>query len=281
MSGPLRIAILFVFVMITTVSIASAGDVSVLWYTALTTDGGNFASYETGVQDLASNAPNGTAGNTWNVTFWDSGVMPTGNFNVLVVASPQFIDGGDYTALNAAIPSFGDRVLITGIDADWHYMNTPGSAGFDGPQGFLLNAVDWAAGGNGMGAVFLAPQSNIAWNFQGLGNEVSYDGLDNVALASGTENYAIQTGLDGAGLSNWATSAKEAFDSFDTAQWTALQVSGDDPGNAVTLASTATAALGLTPDTSSTAPEPASLLMAVAGFAALFSLARAKRRTAR
>lgn len=258
-----------------TASNAWSGDVNVLWYTAGTTDGGTFSSYENGVLDLASNAPIGSAGNNWNVTFWESGAMPAGNFNVLVVASPQFIDGGDYSSLNAAVPTFGDRVLITGLDGDWHYMNTPGSADFDGPKGFLTNAVAWAAGGNGLGAVFLAPQSNIAWNFQGLGNEVSYDNLDNIALAAGTESYAIQAGLDSVGLSNWGTSGKEAWDSYDPTQWTAVQVNGENTSLAVTLLSASTAPLNLTPDASpNSKPEPASFLLAVTAIAAFCCVRR-------
>ena len=51
--------------------------------------------------------------------------------------------------------------MVTGQDADWHYINCPGPRNFDGPQGFLLDAINWAGSGTGMGAVFLGTQSAI------------------------------------------------------------------------------------------------------------------------
>ena len=251
--------------------------INVLWYTAGTTEGGSFATYESGVDDLASNAPNSASGIMWNITFWDQGTAPQGAYNVLVVASPQFIDGGDYSMLNAQIPVFGDRVLITGMDADWHYMNTPGPGIPDGPEGFLFNAVDWAAAGNGLGAVFLAPQGNVAWNFSGLGNEVSYDNLDNISMAPGTDSFPLNSGLTPGGLSNWSTSGKEAWDSYDANQWRALQVNGDDSAKAITLVSAATASDDFGTMPSSVTPEPSTAVLLSIAPAAVWMRKRKRR----
>lgn len=245
----------------------TCANLNVLWFTAGTGDGGSFTSYQDAVSQLASDAGALTS-NTWNVTFWDSSFDPAASppsaFQVLVVASPQFLDGGDYSLLNANLPGFGNRVVVTGIDADWHYMNTPGSTTFDGPQGFLLNTVNWAGGGTGLGAVFLAPQGNVQWNFSGLGQETANDGMDSILVAPGAETSEIQAGLTSNGLSNWATSAKEGWTGADSAQWSAIHLSGDYAGQSITLASVQPSSSdpGLpAPPT----PEPSGAILAISG----------------
>src|SRR6185312_5958597 len=135
-----------------------ANPINILWYTGGTEASGP-GTYEADVNTLAALAPSSPGGNTWNVTFWSGGAMPTGSFNVLVIASPE---GGwssypDYTALSSSLGSitYGDRLMLTGQDADWHYMNYPGPSSFDGPQGFLLDSINWAGNGTGMGLVAL------------------------------------------------------------------------------------------------------------------------------
>lgn len=222
-------------------SLAYSGNLDVLWFTAGTGDGGSFASYEDGVRNLAQQASQISGQNVWNVTFWNAGFDPVSTppvaYNVMVVASPQFVDGADYSSLNSNFPTLGNRVVVTGIDADWHYLNSPGPADFNGPFGFLANAVNWAGAGTGLGAVFLAPQTNVAWSLNGLGNEVSYDNLDNIAIPDGAGTHPINSGLTADGLSNWGTSAKEAWDTVDSSRWSVLHVNGDDPTTAVTLVS--------------------------------------------
>ncbi len=232
---------------------ASAASINVLWYTAGTTDGGNFATYQAGVTNLASQAPSAPGGNNWTVTFWTGGAMPTGNYNVLVVASPEFDDGGDYSGLNSAAFSLGNRIMLTGQDADWHYMNYPGATAFNGPQGFLLDAINWAGSGTGMGAVLLQPES-YTLGLTGLGT--TGGGSNSVLIPSAYASYPINTNLTSAGLSNWSTSAHESWSGFNTSSWTGINQSGDDASQYITIVSAATAEGGV----SGSAPEPTTLL---------------------
>ncbi len=114
---------------------AAQADINVLWYTGgVGTSSGGASAYDTAIQTLAApmaGDPAAAATADWNITFWNSGAMPTGAFNVLVVASPEggWNPGPDYSALTAAgltASSFGDRVMLTGQDADWHFTNSPG-----------------------------------------------------------------------------------------------------------------------------------------------------------
>src|ERR1700676_3338371 len=65
------------------------------------------------------------------VTFWDSGLNPCPSCSVLVVASPQggWSSNPNYSSLETAFLSgsitFGNRLMLTGQDADWHDTNFP------------------------------------------------------------------------------------------------------------------------------------------------------------
>jgi len=41
--------------------------------------------------------------------------------------------------------------MLTGQDADWHYQNYPGPTSFDGPQGFLLDSINWQGAERALG----------------------------------------------------------------------------------------------------------------------------------
>src|SRR6185437_15300388 len=163
--------------------------------------------------------PAGAATADWNITLWNSGAMPTGAFNVLVVASPE---GGwgprpDYSALSSAgltASSFGDRVMLTGQDADWHFTNEPGPLNFDGPRGFLRDGVSWAGSGTGLGLVVLGDTGvGTAGSVDfGFGGFTGIDGgTDNVVIPGAESGFPINGGLTSAGLSNWASSAHVSF----------------------------------------------------------------------
>lgn len=254
--------------MIFTATIACAGTVSaatidILWYT-----GGveaNFSGqYQSSINNLAAqeNSVFNVSGsvNTWNITYWASGAMPTGSFDVLVAASRE---GGwssypSYSALTSAVTasSFGDRVLITGQDADWHYINSPGSGSFNGPAGFLIDAINWAGSGTGMGGVFLS--SGVEQTlFTGLGSNTF--GSNTVNIPGAYASFPINSGLTSAGLSNWNTSAHDSYSGFDTNLWTDINV--DPSGDAVTLVSKATAGGG----TDGEVPEGGMTLVFLAG----------------
>jgi hypothetical protein len=251
---------------------AFAGTVNILWYTGGVTSSGGTAgsSYTNAIMNLAGqeNSVFNTASiNTWNVTFWDSGAMPTGPFNVLVGASPQ---GGwnsypDYSPTSALMASPGansaadyGRVMLTGQDADWHYQFGPGPANFDGPAGFLIDAINWAGSGTGMGGVFLGSTGNGI--FSGIGTD---SGSDNTVVIPGAYSaFPINVGLTSAGLSNWGTSAHTSFNGYDTTQWAGINVGPDlgldahDNAISITLVTAESAGGGTggsVPDAASTA----------------------------
>jgi len=275
---------------------ASAGTVNVLWYTGGTENSGP-GTYEAAVNTMAADSI--AAGqNTWNVTFWTGGPEPSGSFNVLVAASPEgpWSTSPDYTGLNTAGLSFDpliQRLMLTGQDADWHFQNHPGSAAFDGPQGFLVDSINWAASGTGLGLVALGqdgigtciPHGGATLGVAGFLN-AGCNNVESVIIPGGVAGNPVNTGLTSAGLSNWVQSAHVEFTGLSSA-WTGINIDGsatpppgdttcstDTPDAActyVTIVSASSVGGGLT-----TTPEPSSLLLLGSGLIGLFSGGRKK-----
>jgi len=244
---------------------AFAASIDVLWYTGgVAASGGTGGSYAGAIAALEAQAESafntGSPGNTWNVTLWSGGAMPAGSFNVLVSVSPEgsWNTNPNYTALttNAATndrSDYGDRVMLTGQDADWHYIYGPGAANFNGPAGFLINSINWAGSGTGMGAVFLGASPATSAIFTDSGT--SGVATNNVVIPGAVSGFPINVNLTSAGLSNWETSSHREFVGFDTNDWVALNTNGVT-GQAITIISKATATGGTTsavPDGGSTA----------------------------
>jgi hypothetical protein len=283
---------------------ARAGTVNVLWYTG-GVDTGSAPTYSDDVATLAADSV--SAGqNTWNVTLWSGGAVPSGTFNVLVVASPE---GGwspfpTYTDLNAAALSFDpatQRVMLTGQDADWHFRFGPGPTPFDGPQGFLVDSINWAASGTGLGLVALGQDGMGSCAFGGSGGALlglsgfsnSGCGTDNVVIPGGVAANPVNTGLTSAGLSNWGQSAHVEFTGLSSA-WTGINIDGNETsfgGDAtcstdtpdggcdyVTIVSASSVGGGITPGgpPGSPTPEPSSLLLLGSGLAGLFFCGKKK-----
>jgi hypothetical protein len=259
---------------------AMAGTINVLWYTGgVGTYGGGPAQYDADIANLVAQEENpafNVSGsvNTWDVTLWSGGLMPTGPFNVLVTASPEGSWGPypDYSALDSSgltEASFGSRVMLTGQDADWHYMDSPGPSNFDGPAGFLIDAINWAGSGTGLGAVLLGSNGTTDGmdfvDFTGAGTDIGGD--DTVDIPSAYATFPINSGLTSGGLSDWGTSAHVSFAGADSTLWTAIN-QGPDVGAPITIVSAQSAAGttgGAAPDAASTA------LLAAFGLGALFS----------
>lgn len=258
-----------VAVMLSTFGAHEAQAIGILWYTGGVTD---TPDYKVSFNALAASSP---GGNPWSIVYWDSGPKPAGTFNTLVVASQigGWTTNPDYTALTASgltEASFGNRVMITAQDADWHYLNNPGDGttgqAFNGPRGFLANAINWSGSGSGLGAVIIDANAGFAL-FSGLGSKTDAN-EDNVKIPAEYTGLPINTGLTSAGLSNWGQSAHTSWTGTDTTKWAQINVLGGtcsdtsaNPAAAsctdfITLIKAEEAGGGLTP-----VPEPSTLVL--------------------
>jgi hypothetical protein len=259
-----------------------ASTVNILWYTGGVTTSSS-GGYKTAFSALAATNP---GGNTWNITYWDSGAMPAGTFNVLVVASEtgSWTTNPNYAALTASgltESSFGNRVMVTGQDADWHYLNSPGSASFDGPRGFLTDSINWAGSGTGLGAVVL--NSDMGSNmFTGLGTRSDISN-DDVRIPIEYTGFPINAGLTTAGLSNWGNSSHDAWSGTNLTKWTPINASGSSctSGGANPVAASCTSFVTLIKAAEAgggtSVPEPLTLVLLGPAFAGL-AIARFRRK---
>ena len=267
---------------------AVAGSINVLWYTGGVGDTtGGVAAYDATINSLATPmAGDPAAGATadWNITYWTGGAMPTGSYNVLVVASPQggWSPSPDYTAIEGAgltASSFGSRVMLTGQDADWHVNNFPGAASFDGPRGFLRDAVSWAGSGTGLGLVMLGQDgiggdSGVDFGFTGFSE--GGDSTNNVVIPGSEASFAINGGLTSGGISNWDTAAHDTFTDLNTSLWNGINIDGDVDNQFVTIVSAGAAAGGTSGG--GTVPEPFTLSIFGAGLAGAAFLRRRRKK---
>jgi hypothetical protein len=209
---------------------SSARAISILWYTGGIVSGGESGTnYKSAFNALAATNP---GGNAWAITYWDSGPVPAplSSYNVLVVASQTgFWNGNpDYSALTGSglnEASFGARVMATGLDADWHYLNHPGPSNFDGPKGFLIDAINWSGSGSGTGAVLLNDNAGFGF-FSGLGTLYDLGGAEDVRIPSEYTGLPMNAGLTSLGLSNWASSFHQEWVGSDLAKWAPIEVYG-------------------------------------------------------
>jgi hypothetical protein len=260
-----------------TASSSQASTINVLWYTGGAEVSGG-TTYETALSALSAQSlvASATPENTLNITFWNgTGAVPAGTYNTLVVASSEgpWSTGPSYgalqTALNNSSLTIGNRVMATGQDADWHYTHTPGPASFNGPQGFLIDAINWSGSGTGMGVVFLGGTDGIVTSaLNGLGAQSSVT-EDAITIPAAFASFPINAGLTSAGLSNWTNSAHDAWNSANTSLWTAINLgNGVD---AITVVSAQQASGG------TSTPEPASLVMLGIGGLCLAGYSRRRK----
>jgi len=249
-----------------------ASTIDILWYVAPGTPGGtDLSTYEANITALAAQELNpvfNVSGsiNSWNITFWDGTLSkPSGVYNVLVGGSNNSFGTGAYSSLSSAVTSsdFGSRVMLTGQDADYHYINGPGSANFNGPAGFLIDAINWAGSGTGMGGVLLGLDAASAISF--AGESASNAAHEDVNIPVAYATYPINVGLSSSGLSNWGTSDHNTFSGINSSLWTVINIT--NAGDAVTIVSAGSADGGTTvPDATATVGLLGLGVMLLAGF---------------
>ena len=214
-----------------------AATINVLWYSYAHPQ----SEYKTFYRTLATSGTPHSTGDTWNLTFFGPGDPPPDftAYDVLVIHSGEGFRTGppggenlnpDYSGIfanKAAIEAArGNRTFLTGTDADFHAVRGDsgvcgtGSWCLDGALGVVINAVNWAAGGNKLGIV-----SFVDGNFPGsfwwenpnsfLNNElsgyVSHDSENAGIIDANQATYPLNQGLTAAGISNWGLSFHGAF----------------------------------------------------------------------
>ncbi len=283
MKRSLSQAVVTAFIGFAVQSVAVYADpLNVLWYTWADPASEYRASGLSAIAaDAATNAL--SAGNSWTITQWDDGApVPTlADYDVLVIESgapfrtgavpgtfwptATAYDGilGNKSAIEAVR---GDRTFITATDADFHAIRGDsgncaafsGCAVWDGARGHLINAIDWAGSGNGLGVVALLnvnefdPNPNLD-----ASNRYWWDDSDsflygelhgyfrtirssNVAsITPLAADLPLNEGLTALGLSNWRNSFHGEF--LDgTPGYSEVVDSAFNTGYAYTIATTAT-----------------------------------------
>ncbi len=234
---------------------AHATPIDVLWYTYADPA----SEYRQKISLLASVAHTlpQSSGSSWNLTYFTpAGATPNfAAFDVLVIESGEAFRTGVNPAGPHATPNYsgilnnkgaiaaarGDRTFISGADADYHairgdsgnipnFPNPPGGRCvpvitapdcWDGALGHAVNAVNWAASGNGLGIV-----SFVDGEFPGafwwthsdsflrseLNGYVTYAGSDNAPIIDALEaSFPLNSGLTSLGLSDWTNSFHAFF----------------------------------------------------------------------
>jgi hypothetical protein len=216
----------------TLASNVQAATFNVLWYSYAHPQSEYKAFYRT----LATSGTPHSTGDTWNLTFWGPG-DPAPDFttyNVLVIHSGEGFRTGppgganlnpDYSGIlanKAAITAArGNRTFVTGSDADFHAVRGDsgvcgtGSWCLDGALGMVINAVNWAAGGNKLGIVSFVDgnfPNSLWWDNTNsflkdeLAGYVSHDSGNLGLIDSVQATYPLNHGLTSAGISGWGLS---------------------------------------------------------------------------
>lgn len=246
---------------------AVAVPVDVLWYTYAHPD----SEYVSFYSSLAGSEPGSAAsypesgGLTWNVSFFGpSGPSPDfAGYDVLVIhsgeafrtnapggalAAPDF--AGILSHRGAIEAARGNRTFISGSDADFHAVRgdsglCPGAhcGDYDGALGYVINAVNWAGSGAGLGIVSFFhgefpgsfwwddPSSFLRRELQGSWGRRVENAAVIPAAAAG---YAVNHGLTGAGLSDWTNSFHGNFANMPG--YVSTVDSGSHPGSSVSIA---------------------------------------------
>ena len=262
-----------------TANAANAASLKVLWY-------GQTDAYNAKISEIANKAPTfdpqGDGSLDWDLTIWNpqDPAPEFSDYDVLAIGTgSQFqMFNFDITGIlnnkEAISAARGNRTFLSGQDADHHYNYNVGPRP-NGPLGFLINAVNWAGSGQGMGIVALTdghggvnppPSLRQRWWLNEnsflkdeLEGYVSYFLEDSVVIPTATSDFPVNEGLTTADLSNWSTSAHAAFDK-NIPGYLSINDAGSHPGYSVTIVTASEAdgsTLGPEPEK---VPEPSSIL---------------------
>jgi hypothetical protein len=190
-----------------------AQTLEVLWYAY--SPPGSASQYREKMQAFAEAAHAYPAGSglRWNVTFFGPGDTPDfGAYDVLVTQSDGFLDdvgglppgNGILENHDAIVAARGNRTLLTGLVPDVHIAGQTAPAD-DGPRGMLVNAINWAGSGRGLGVVALDTRLDPWWGVSFLGEEIRGHWIpqccgEPITLSPGTTGYPVNAGLTDAGF---------------------------------------------------------------------------------
>jgi hypothetical protein len=286
---------------------AHAVTLDVLWYTYAqsTSEYVSFYSSLSGSgAGTASTYPQ-SAGHTWNVSFFG----PTDPAPVFADYDVLVIHGGEAfrTGTPLATPNYagilsnktaieaarGTRTFISGSDADFHAVR--GDSGtcpalncgaFDGARGYVINAVNWAASGPGLGIVSFYHgefAGSYWWNDPNSFLRSELEGKwagsrDNAPIIPASAlGYEVNQGLTSTGLSNWSISFHGLFSNIPG--YVSTVDSGFGGGNSVSIATIELCQPGGNRYCiSATVNEPASTLLLGGSIVLLFVVSRQTRR---
>jgi hypothetical protein len=239
---------------------AAAAAVDILWYTY----SDPASEYRSFYSTLAGSGVPHPTGKAWSITFYGpkDPVPDFTRYNLLVIHSGEAFRTGapgqpnmdpDYTGIfrnKAAIDAArGNRTFLSGADADFHSIRGDsgvcgsGSWCLDGALGYLINAVNWASGGQGLGILSFVDgdfPGSFWWDTPDSflrdelhGNFISLR-ENNVVITPAQATYPTNLGLTSAGLSNWTNSFHAGF--VKTMPWySAIVDSGTQPAYALTV----------------------------------------------
>lgn len=287
---------------------AHAVTIDVLWYT-YADPASEYRQKISLLSSIVQSLPQ-SSGLSWNLSYLEAS-DPTPNFagfDVLVVESGEAFRTGppggplatpNYSGIlnnKAAIEAVrGDRTFLSGADADFHAVrgdtgNIPDSLGgqcvpaiisvdcWDGALGHLVNGVNWAASGNGLGIVsfyhgefpgsfwWTDPASFLRGEL--FGNVINYGpgNRDNAPIIQpAAANYPLNSGLTSLGLSDWDFSFHGCFvDSI--AGYTEIV---DSSRNSACANAIATSRFAAAPTSPTAVSAPGTTLLVILGLAGL------------
>ena len=237
---------------------AWAAVINLLWYTYADPA----SEYRSFYSTLASSGVPHSTGQTWNITFFGPGdpVPDFSQYNLLVIHSGEAFRTNapgmplatpNYSGIlnnKAAIEAArGNRTLISGSDADFHAVRGDSGACathcFDGALGYVINAINWAGAGSGLGVLSFVDgdfPGAFWWDQPGSFLRTELEGFvssfreNNVVITPTQATYPMNQGLSSAGLSNWSNSFHAGF--LKTIPWyVATLDSGSRPQYGLTI----------------------------------------------